>query len=280
MSLAIQKVKRPVLRWHGGKWKLAPWIISHFPKHKVYTEVYGGAGSVLLRKPRSYAEIWNDLDNDVVTLFRILRDEEKAKELKRVLELTPFARQEFMEAYEPCEDEIESVRRFIILSFMGFGSDAVKKIVHTGFRANSTRSGTIPAHDWANYPKCLEAFTARLKGVCVEKRPALQVISQHDGPETLHYLDPPYVHETRKRTGQHGYTHEMTDQQHVELSEVLHQVKGMVVLSGYRGTLYEDLYRGWETAEVSAHADGAGDRVEVLWFNEAAVIGKEQGKLL
>jgi len=86
---------RPVVRWHGGKWLRAPWIITHFPPHRVYVEPFGGGGSVLLRKPRAYAEVYNDLDNEVVDLFRVLRDRELATRLIELLRLTPFARAEF-----------------------------------------------------------------------------------------------------------------------------------------------------------------------------------------
>src|SRR3954470_24963100 len=86
---------RPALRYHGGKWKIAPWIISHFPPHRIYVEPFGGAASVLLRKHRAYAEVYNDLDDWAVNLFRLLGDEQSAERLRRLLELTPFARTEF-----------------------------------------------------------------------------------------------------------------------------------------------------------------------------------------
>lgn len=111
-------VERPVLRWHGGKWILAPWIISHFPKHRIYTEVFGGAASVLMRKNRSYAEVYNDIEGEVVNLFRILRDERAAGRLKEVLELTPFARDEWELSYKPTEDVIEQARRTVIRCFV------------------------------------------------------------------------------------------------------------------------------------------------------------------
>lgn len=122
----MNKPTRPVLRWHGGKWNLAPWIISHFPDHKVYVEPFGGAASVLIRKHRSHAEIYNDLDNEVVNLFRVLRSD-RADELAELLRLTPFAAEEFFTAYETSCDPVERARRTIVRSYMGFGSNAVHR---------------------------------------------------------------------------------------------------------------------------------------------------------
>lgn len=222
---------RPVLRWHGGKWMLAPWIIANFPSHRVYTEAFGGAASVLLRKQRSYAEVYNDLDGDVVNLFRVLQDATKAARLKELLELTPFARAEFNLAYEPTGDDVESARRLVIIAFMGFGSNSHNHEVKTGFRANSNKAGTTPAHDWINYAPALPLIVERLRGVIIEQRDARDVIKQHDDFETLHYVDPPYVHSTRKMTGLSAGTHkvykfEMTDEDHRDLARVLHAVRG------------------------------------------------------
>lgn len=253
--------KRPILRWHGGKWLLAPWIIQNLPPHRVYVEPFGGAASVLLRKPRSYAEIYNDLDSEVVNLFRVTRD--RGDELRQILELTPFARDEFKLSYEDADDPIEQARRTVVRSFMGFGSNSHNKA--TGFRSNSNRSGTTPAHDFANYPEALKAIVDRLRGVIVENRDAIEVMLQHDSHETVHYVDPPYVPETRDKGG--DYRHEMTDEDHARLADVLHGLKGSVVLSGYRSQLYDRLYSGWHRVEREANADGAKKRIEVLWMN-------------
>ena len=263
---------RPVLRWHGGKWRLAPWILSHFPAHRVYVEPYGGAASVLLRKPRSYAEIYNDLDGEVVNLFRVLQDDRSAARVRHLLHLTPFARAEFDLAYELSADPIERARRLVMVCFMGFGSNAHNTATRTGFRANSDRSGSTPAHDWANYPDALSAVIERLRGVVVESRDALQVIASHDTPRTLIYADPPYVHSTRDEgKRQRDYRYEMTDGDHRALAATLHAVEGMVVLSGYACDLYDcELYPDWHRVERRTMADGARPRVEVLWLNPAA----------
>lgn len=259
-------MKRPILRWHGGKWRLAPWILQHIPKHKVYVEPFGGAASVLLRKPRSYAEIYNDLDGEVVNLFRVARD--NGDELRRVLELTPFARTEFVESYQPSASPLEQARLTVVRSFMGFGSAAATGKA-TGFRANSNRSGTTPAHDWRNYPAGVAALIDRLRGVCIENKDAGEVMHQHDCVDAVHYVDPPYVAETRDKGS--DYRHELTDGDHVALSELLHTLRGSVVLSGYSGNLYERLFAGWSRVERLAFADGARERTEVLWMNKRCV---------
>lgn len=267
--------RRPVLRWYGGKWKLAPWIIAHFPAHRVYVEPYGGAGSVLLRKPRAYAEVWNDLDGEAVNLFRVLRDEVQAQRLIELLRLTPFSRDEFVSARDVCVDPIERARRLITYAFMGFGANAHAR-VPTGFRSNSNRSGTTPAHDWANYPAALVAIVDRLRGVVIENRDAKAVMATHDSPETLHYVDPPYVWETRGRgnvydVAYRGYAVELSDDDHRELLDFLKTLEGGVLLSGYPTLMYDTALPGWQRVQTHAHADGARARTEVLWLNPAAM---------
>lgn len=260
---------RPVLRYHGGKWILAPWIISHFPAHRVYTESFGGAASVLMRKPRSYGEVYNDLDGEIVNLFRVLRSEQSGA-LLSLLRVTPFSRVDFLVSYEPSGDALEQARRTVVRSFMGFGSGAASGN-KTGFRANSNRSGTTPAHDWANFPTSLAAVAERLQGVVIEHRPAAEIVTQHDSPETLHYVDPPYPISTRKKGNPYcgkGYRYEMTDDDHRALAKTLRELDGMVVVSGYPCALYDtELYADWTRIERHAYADGARPRTEVLWLN-------------
>lgn len=270
---------RPVLRYHGGKWMLAPWIISNFPPHHVYVEPFGGGGSVLMRKPRAYAEVYNDKWNTVVNVFRVLRDPVTAAELRRLLELTPFARTEF-EATGEVElagviCPIELARRTILRSFAGFGSAATNAKYATGFRSTSNRSGTTPAHDWANLPLSVDGWVKRLSGVVIESRDAAMVMIAHDSPRTLHYVDPPYVHVTRNMNrGNAAYECEMTDDDHRALAAALNDLSGMVMLSGYDCPLYDELYGGWQRIERESLADGARKRTEVLWFNDAAWAGK------
>lgn len=268
----MTEIARPVLRYHGGKYLLAPWIISHFPKHKIYTEVFGGAASVLMQKKRSYAEVYNDQWDTVVNVFKVLRDKETAAELERQIRLTPYSRTEFNlcgeEQLQHVKDNpIEFARRTILRSFAGFGSASTNAKHSTGFRSNANRSGTTPAKDWFNYPDHLKTFTERLKGVIIENRHYGDVLLQHDSTKTLHFLDPPYVHSTRNlQRGNALYAFEMSDDEHIEMINTANALEGMVIICGYESELYQAALTGWQMVKRKSFADGAAERVECLWL--------------
>lgn len=269
---------RPVLRYHGGKWRIARWVIGHFPKHRIYVEAYGGAASVLIQKPRCYSEVYNELDDDVTNIFRVMREPAACDQLSRLLTLTPYSRSEWERAYEPCADPVEKARRAIVRSFMGYGSDSTWVGRSTGFRSNANRQGTVPALDWAGYPPLLALFAQRFRGVLVDQRPALEVVREHDSPKTLHYLDPPYVRKTRGRT--QAYQHEMTDEQHREMAAVARVLKGMVVVSGYRCDLYDELFGDWRRVDKRVKVMGNQPRVESLWLSPACCDALSHGRTL
>lgn len=256
-------VTRPVLRYFGGKWRIAPWILSYFPPHRIYCEPFGGAASVLLRKPRSFAEVYNDRDGDIVNLFRVLRD--RPDDLTQAMRLTPVARDEYDLAHERTEDPVEGARRLIIRSFLGYGSDSATRSYKSGFRAVVTARRN-PAMDFTAYDQLIPMFNERLRGVIIENRDAFEVIEMQDGPGTLHFLDPPYVHETRS-AGKHGYRFELTNEDHVRLCDRISGLQGMVILCGYENPIYERLR--WRRVERSARVDGGQERTEVLWMNPA-----------
>jgi DNA adenine methylase len=278
-----QAPRRPIGRYHGGKWKLAPWIIGHMPPHTCYCEPYCGLGSVCLRKPRVTAEILNDLDGDVVNVLRVLRD--RRDEILRAVVLTPFSREEYDIAHEPAFDPLERARRWLLRTAAAFGSSGTGKQGHrTGFR-NDANSRRQAAWDWANLPEQLSVVIERLRGILIERMPALEVIEMYDRPEMLFLVDPPYVHETRSsrmKWAGRGYRHEMTDSDHVALARALHSVRGMAMICGYASPLYQDLYAGWECftkdsqilrrprSSAGGPVYGAAKRTEHLWLNPAA----------
>ena len=268
-------IRRPVMRYHGGKYRIAPRIIALLPEHRRYVEPYGGGAGILLRKPQVPAEVYNDLDGEVVNVFRVLRDPRRAKSLQRAAELTPFSRAEFLLTYEPSDDPVEQARRTIARSFMAFGTTH-RRAGHTGFRATGMRRAGTTAKDWRTWPDHIPAFVDRLRDVIIEHRPALEVIAQQDGPDTLFLLDPPYVNATRTfmtkaRRKSGAYTFDMDDDQHRALASALASIEGMAVICGYAHPIYDrELYRGWHRVELKTVADGAKPRTEVLWFNERA----------
>ncbi|AVY67204.1 DNA methyltransferase [Xanthomonas translucens pv. undulosa] len=263
----------PAFRYHGAKFRLAPWVIQHFPPHRAYVESFGGAAGVLLQKPRAYAEVYNDLDGDVVNLFRVVRDAALRVQLEDQLAATPYAREEFDVAFEHTEDPVERARRLLIRAQMGFGSAGATK-GKTGFRIDTKRAYGTAQSLWVRYPAVLAEVGERFAGVLIENRPAIEVMRQHDAPTTLHYVDPPYMHETRiMQAGKAGYyRHEMTESDHADLLATVIDLEGMVVLSGYPSPLYDRMLAGWAQHRTQARISagrGTAMRTEVLWTNPA-----------
>lgn len=272
MSLAVE---RPVLRYFGGKWLLAPWVIEHFPPHRVYIEPFGGAASVLMQKPRAHAEIYNDMNSEIVNVFRVLRDEDKSSKLAAALKNTPWAREEFDLSYTPDSNEIEQARRTICRAFMGHGATGACRDGRTGFRAKCYESNGTQSYAFGGYADHIPTFVDRLRGVIIENKDAFTLFAQHDADDALWFVDPPYVHETRNE--KHGYKFEMEDGDHSRLCTELVNLKGMVVLCGYPNKIYNGL--GWQTSSVEARTDANAIRTEVLWMNPAAARAQLQQKL-
>lgn len=272
---------RPALRYYGGKWKLAPWVISFFPKHRTYVEPFGGAASVLLRKPPSRVEVYNDLSDEVVNLFRVLRDPDMAAELRRLLDLTPWSRSEWLAAYELHDEPIEQARRTVVLGAMSHNPSKALNRKSNGFRSSSSGDYKLP-QDFMNYTEALERITDRLKGAIIENRDARKVMRQHDSFETLHYVDPPYVGATRTNS-RDTYQHEMTSiEEHEALAKFLRGLKGHVIVSGYVCEEYKAMYsdHGWESfgtnAITGAALKGKCTRTEVVWLNPRAAAVQKQ----
>lgn len=258
-------VTKPLLYWPGGKWRLGKWIASWFPAHDVYVEPFGGAASVLLQKEPCRSEVYNDLDWEVVGLIRVLLSDAMLDDLSWGLRLTKYAPEEFEDAYHGGRfpNAVEASRRLVVRSLMGEGNSGAMGPKKAGFRAMTDATW---AH-WCKYPNRLPEIAARLRGVEIENGQAIPLMLRRDGPDTLFYVDPPYLQETRR--DDRYYRHEMTAEQHVELLGILRELDGMVVLSGYPSALYDGLLAGWARRETTARTFGGRERVECVWLNPA-----------
>lgn len=252
----VTLANKPALRYYGGKHRSANWIMSHFPPHYTYVEPFGGAAGVLLQKEPAYFEVYNDLDSNVVTFFRVLRKREN--DLIRAIEYTPWSRDELKLAYELASDELEIARRFYIRCWQSFGH------LYGGWRYQHSDNGYSIIEQW-NDTKYLHQIADRLKKVQIENDEALKIIDRYDTPRTLFYIDPPYVHDARYR--KNGYLHEMTNEQHCHLATKLNGVEGMAIISGYHSELYDNIYRGWHVVEKTTSTNGNVSNTEVLWLS-------------
>ncbi|GAB4023327.1 DNA adenine methylase [Spirosoma migulaei] len=271
-------VTNPALRYFGGKWKLADWILPFFPAHKIYYEPFGGGASVLLQKYPSAIEIYNDLNNEVVDFFEVLRS--RPQELIDMLLLTPYSREEFDRCGTYSGSRVEDARRFYVRSCQG------RTFTGTISNSNSWRiqgrmnkgSGVHRLCKTWNDADNLRAVADRLRQIYIEKLDAIECINRFDAIDALAYVDPPYLHSTRSAT---RYALDYTYHQHQSLAESLNQCRSMVILSGYRCDEYDTWYADWkrvdrktQTGAVNTGTDRAS-AIESIWINQAA-----QSKLL
>ncbi len=260
---------RTPIGYYGAKTLIAPSIVAAFPDHTHYVEPYGGSLAVLLAKRRSPLETVNDLDESLMTFWRVLRDQ--PDELNRVCALTPHAREEHrVAAFEDGEfSDLEIARRVFVQLNQGRAATLRR---WAGWRHHAKYDGSassLPAR-LDRYLDRMPPAAARLRSVSLEFRPAFDIIEyfgQH--PEVLIYADPPYLASTRS-TSLH-YRYEMRDEHdHRDLADLLSDCRASVVVSGYDSPLYRELYDGWYTQLIPTGTTRGGAwaaRTEVLWSN-------------
>lgn len=248
-----------LLKYPGGKWRIADWIISYFPEHKVYCEPFFGSGAVFFNKQPCYIETINDMNGDIVNLFRVCRD--YPEELAKAINLTPFARDEFISCNTPSDNPIEQARRTIVRYHQSFGTSNSSK---NSWRNVQTYGGPRCATMWNYLPDAVVECCERLKDAQIENIDALTLIERYNNKDTLIYLDPPYLRSLRKSN---MYKCEMSDEQHIEMLRLIKKSKSKIILSGYDNDLYNSELFNWVTAEKETTAQMGLHRTEKLWMN-------------
>ncbi|MBL7997951.1 MAG: DNA adenine methylase [Candidatus Kapabacteria bacterium] len=253
-----------LLYYPGAKNSIAKAILKLMPTHDGYTEAFGGSAAVMFAKQPSRIDVYNDLNEDIVNVFRVLRT--NPDELSRAIALTPFSRVEYKQAYEHSTCAVERARRTIIRSVMGFGAKGV--LFHSvGFRAGGYDKRQMRWVDALNaLPEVVQSWAMRFKDVVIECDDAMTVLRKYDSKNTLHYIDPPYVRTTRRDRNK-LYKYEMNDVQHSELIDCIHSLKGMVILSGYDSDIYNSQLRGFIRYELSSMTQANTRAKEVLWVS-------------
>jgi DNA adenine methylase len=261
---------RAILKYPGSKWRLASWIVSHFPAHKHYVEPYCGSAACFFAKVPAEHEVLNDLNTSIVNLFRVLRT--RGDELAQVIALSPWSEQEYneIEGHIVCDDDLEHARRFLVRSWQAHGGTIAQV---SGWKHNGIDGNVFPTRLWKKLPERLLAVVDRLKDAEIRNKPALEVIRYYHAPDVLLYVDPPYVLSTRSRK---YYAHEMTDTDHRDLLEALDLHPGPVILSGYAHPLYDNRLTHWQQVSVPSVGEHGKHQVEVLWLNAKVPVVVQQ----
>ena len=268
-----------LLGYYGGKQgPVGTWIaaqIFNIP-HTLRCEPFGGMFSVSMQLPPAKVEIYNDRAGELVNLFRVVRNQ--PDELRVALALSAYGRDEFKQACGPLPagaDAIERARR----TYIRLAQSRDNSLVAKGFSFGGAAFKGSVADTFRNGQDRIPWVCERLRGVMMENQPWQTVCRQHDGVNSLLYLDPPYVLSTR--TGKYGYVYELSDAEHYELLDWCSAAKSALLLSGYRNPLYAEALEesGWLRRDYGTVANssaskqkklGGAVRVESLWLNPRA----------
>jgi DNA adenine methylase len=273
MNLNKSNIKaKPLIPYFGGKWKIASKIIELMPPHRVYTEVFGGAGSVLFTKRPSIVEVYNEKNSEITNLFMICRDPKKKNELQKLLRLTPYSREEWQRCMEYSDDVMEQARRTMVIYIMSRHTGKVAHRKSTSFDTSTDGHQNV-ARAFHDFIDNLDLICSRLAKVIIENDDALKIVQRHDRVDAVHYLDPAYLKSTRRDNQAQYHTDLSSPEYHRELANVLYDLKGYCLLSGYESALYKELFedKGWEKFRFSA-TDGSAaknksKRIECVWVN-------------
>lgn len=250
---------KTILKYPGSKWRIADWILSFFPEHKVYLEPFFGSGAVFFKKSPSYIETINDMDGNIVNLFEVCRTH--PEELACAVNLTPFSRDEFIFCSQPSKDPIEQARRTLVRFHQSFGTSNSSK---NSWRNVQTYGGPRCATMWNYLPESIIECCERLKSAQIENTDALTLIERYNSADTLIYCDPPYLQSLRKKN---LYRYEMTEAQHIDMLKLLKESKSKVILSGYSSELYDSELSDWISVEKKTTAQMGLQRTEKIWMN-------------
>ena len=258
--------------WYGGKFSHLDFLLPNLPNDaRHFCDVFGGSAAVLINREPAPVETYNDLDAELVNFFATLRHPDMGERLLREIALTPFSRQELMMACTPETglDTVERGRRFYVRARQtrtGLAqTSSAGRWAHCILTSRSGMAGAVSR--WLGSIDGLPQIVDRLLRVQIDNAPALEVIQRYDTSDTLFYLDPPYVHDSRG--DKHAYYGEMSDFDHTELARLLHGIKGRAAISGYRSDLYDSIYADWnrvDAPEKNCHSVRQ-PRQESLWIN-------------
>ena len=260
-----------ILKYPGSKWRIAKWIIGHFPddyENMTYLEPFFGSGSIFFTKDRSRIETINDIDDNVVNLFKIIRD--RPHELAYQISMTPWSRKEYHESYIQSNDDLESARRFLVRMWMAIGAKTSDK---TGWRNNISAENYTVQGFHTTLPENILVVCERLRNiksgvVQIENQDVFKLIERYNRSDVLMYLDPPYVMNTR-----HGriYKYEFTEEKHIELLNHCNRSKAKILISGYDNKLYDSYLSNWHKDTIIAECESGQKRTEVIWMNYVQV---------